>query len=132
MNQLIEACQSMSKCFGIINRNIHDDIDEQRSVNIAEARQWDQIPITVEKRLQEIVKLSFKFGKSSKDEWFRIAWPGQESHLCSSAYWIKRNRNSSTFEVVRGTKTINRFLRQKNRGELYANLAESIEGDLCG
>lgn len=132
MNQLAQACQGLNKCIGIINRNIHDDIDAQRAANISEARKFDQLPAQVEKRLQEIIQAAFQFGKPEKDEWFRIAWPGQEQHLCSSAYWIKRKKVSDTFEVIRGTITIARFTRQKNRGELYANLAEAIEADLLG
>lgn len=33
MNQLAQACQGLNKCIGIINRNIHDDIDAQRAAN---------------------------------------------------------------------------------------------------
>ncbi|MEG3078520.1 hypothetical protein R3F64_01450 [Halomonas sp. 5021] len=132
MNQLAQACQGLNKCIGIINRNIHEDIDAQRAANISEARSFGQLPMPVERRLRDIVAATFEHGKTTKDDWFRIAWPGQEQHLCSSAYWIKRKKVSDTFEVVRGTIPIARFTRQKNRGELYANLAEAIEADLLG
>ena len=132
MHNLYESCSGLRQAFGIINTQIHDDIDSQRASNIHEARSYDQLPIEVERRLQGIVKSAFNVGQTGTTEWFRISWPGQEQHLCSSAYWIKRNRRSHTFEVVRGTKPIARFLRQTDRGELYANLAEAIESDLLG
>ena len=133
MHQLEQACRGLNKAIGIINAGLHDDIEAQRAKNIADARACDQLPLAVEQRLRNIVTAAFTFGPSSITEWYRIAWPGQERTAAPAApYWIKRNRQSHTFEVVRGTQPIARFTRQKNKGELYANLAEAIESDLLG
>lgn len=132
MQHLYEACSGLRQAFGIIGAQLHEDIEDQRAVNIREARAFDQLPMTVERRLREIVSVCFERGIVGTTEWFRIAWPGQEQHLCSSAYWVKRKRKSHTYEVVRGIEPISRFTRQTNKGELYANLAEAIEADLLG
>ena len=130
-SQIQESCQGLRKCVGIINAGLHDDIESQRAKNIAEARAYDQIPYLVEARIRDIVAATFKYGKTSSGEIFRIKWPGQEgSYISSAPYWVKRNRNSHTFEVHRGETVIARFMRQTNRGELYANLAGAIESDL--
>ena len=130
---LHQACRDLRKVIGQINAGLHDDIEAQRAKNIAEARDCDQLPLAVEQRLREIVRATFKFGPGSSDEWFCIRWPGQEDRfITASPYWIKRNRQSHTFEVMRGTQSIARFTRQTNKGELYANLADAIESDLLG
>jgi len=130
---LQQACRDLNKVIGSINAGLHDDIEAQRAKNIADARACDQIPLAVEQRLREIVTATFTYGPGSTTEWFCIRWPGQEDRFITAApYWIKRNRRSHTFEVVRGTQPIARLTRQKNKGELYANLAEVIEGDLLG
>lgn len=133
MQHLEQACRGLNKAIGIINAGLHDDIEAQRAKNITDARICDQLPLQVEHRLQEIVNATFKFGASGIAEWFRVPWPGQEKTAAPAApYWVKRNRQSHTFEVVRGTQPIARFTRQTNKGELYANLAEAIESDLLG